>query len=75
MSRDIVTSPQTATLVVAAGVDGQLADRFAVLVDHSHVAVGDEEQDPFALVRPYGAVHAGDLSLNGRPAAAGVRLR
>ena len=51
MSREIVDSlGACAGLVVAAGVEREVADELAVLVDHADVLVGDEEFDWTAFV-------------------------
>ncbi len=54
MSRDIVDiSTPSDRLVVAAGIEGELADQLArVRVEDPDVAVGDEELDRPALVGP-----------------------
>jgi hypothetical protein len=54
MSRDIVdTSAPTDRLVVAARIEGQPADQLARLgVEDANVAIGDEQLDRLALVRP-----------------------
>jgi hypothetical protein len=41
-----------ARLVIAGGVEGQLADQGAVVGEDADVVVGDEEVDGFAAVSP-----------------------
>jgi hypothetical protein len=51
------------------GVDGEVGEEFAVVVDDSYVLVGDQQQDPGAGQAPsdseveqFGAVAQGDLA-------------
>ena len=71
LSQDIVDSSpaegDAARLVVAGGVEGQLADQGAVVGEDPDVLVGDQEMDGFAAVSPADAdvVEAAEVAEGG----------
>ena len=51
-ARPFASRTSDAAVVVAIGIERQLADHFAVLVDYAHVEIGDQDRHGAPLVRP-----------------------